>query len=379
MTNPPADTPVDTPANSSEKPLLQLTEAGLYCALGDFYIDPWQPVTRAVITHAHADHARAGSRRYLTTAPGRELLRLRVQPEAHIQAQPYGVPLRLGEVTLSLHPAGHLLGSAQVRLEHKGEVWVVTGDYKTEMDRTCEAFELVPCHTLITESTFGLPIFHWRPQAEIFQEIDDWWAASQQAERTAILYGYALGKAQRLIAGLDPARGPILVHGAVYRMVEAYRRLGIALPPVIYADSAQARQHRGKALVVAPPSAAGVAGWLRKFGPISDGFASGWMQIRGNRRRQAFDRGFVLSDHADWEGLLSTIRATGATRIGVTHGYTRVLVRYLQERGWDAFAMPTRFEGEPVGEDPDQLELEQPDPDQTQPDQTQPDQTATAP
>jgi putative mRNA 3-end processing factor len=336
------------------QPLLQVTEAGLYCEAGDFYIDPWQPVTRAIITHAHSDHARAGSERYLVAEPGAELLRLRLQPDAHVRALAYGEPLHIQDVTVSLHPAGHLLGSAQVRVEHRGEVWVVTGDYKTEVDATCAPFELVPCHTLITESTFGLPIFRWRPQQEIFAEIDAWWAACQAAGRTAILYGYALGKAQRLIAGLNPARGPILAHGAVYRLTEAYRRWGIDLPPVAYADSERARKFRGQAMVIAPPSAAGVAGWLRKFGPTSDGFASGWMQIRGNRRRQAYDRGFVLSDHADWGGLLTTIQATCAEHVGVTHGYTRQLVRYLQEQGTDAFVMPTRYEGDNAPDELDQ-------------------------
>ncbi len=326
--------------------LLQVTPRGLYCAAGDFYIDPWQPVTRAVITHAHADHARAGSQRYLTSASGAPLLRQRVGSHARIYAQPFGKPLDVNGVHVSLHPAGHLLGSAQVRVEHRGEIWVVSGDYKVEADATCEPFEVVPCHTFITESTFGLPIYRWRPQAAVFDDINQWWQRNQAYGRTSILFAYALGKAQRVLAGVDATLGPILVHGAVKRFVDAYQHMGIRQPHVHYADREHATKHRGQALVVAPPSAAGSPGWLRNFGPTSLAFASGWMQIRGARRRRAVDRGFVLSDHADWDGLLTTIKATGAMHIGVTHGYTATLVRYLRELGLDAFVMPTQFEGD---------------------------------
>jgi putative mRNA 3-end processing factor len=330
--------------------LLQVTERGLYCPLGDFYIDPWQPVLRAVITHAHSDHARPGCGRYLTIPAGVRLLRLRVGPDAPVRALPYGEPLRVGEVQVSLHPSGHLLGSAQVRIEHRGEVWVVSGDYKLDPDPTCAPFEPVPCHTFITESTFALPIYRWPPQAEVFAEIDGWWRANQAAGRTSVLYGYALGKAQRLLAGVDPTRGPVLVHGAVQRYVQAYRAAGVDLPPVLFADGETARRHRGQALVIAPPGASASDGWLRKFGTVSLAHASGWMQIRGARRRQAIDRGFVLSDHADWPGLLAAIRATGAPRIGVMHGYAGVLARYLREHGWQADVLPGHSAGIPAEE-----------------------------
>jgi putative mRNA 3-end processing factor len=330
--------------------LLRVTERGLYCAAGDFYIDPWQSVTRAIITHAHADHARPGSSRYLTTPTGAALLRIRIGPMPRIVAQRYGESLNVNGVRVSLHPAGHLLGSAQVRVEYSGEVWVVSGDYKTEIDATCEPFEVIACHTFFTESTFGLPIYRWRPQAEIFAQINQWWRQNQEQGRTSILFAYALGKTQRILAGVDPSTGPILVHGAALRFIEAYRQAGITLPTTIYAGSDATRRHRGRALVIAPPSAAASEGWLRKFGPSSLAFASGWMQIRGARRRRAVDRGFVLSDHADWEGLLSAIRATGAQRIGVTHGYSSTLVRYLTEQGMDAFVLPTHYEGEVAGD-----------------------------
>jgi putative mRNA 3-end processing factor len=331
-------------------PLLQTTESGLYCSAGDFYIDPWEPVDRAVITHAHADHARWGSRSYLTSETGARMLRERLEEGSVIQSQPYGEPLSMNGVNVSFHPAGHILGSSQVRVEHKEEVWVVSGDYKIERDATCEPFELVPCNTFITESTFGLPIYRWKPQKEVFEEINDWWRGNVARGWTSILYGYALGKAQRLIAGVDPDIGPLLAHGAVMRFVDAYRETGVHLPPVRYADAEAAAEGRGKALVVAPPSAAGTP-WLRKFGENSTAFASGWMAIRGARRRRAMDRGFVVSDHADWDDLLATIKATGAESIGVTHGYSGTLVRFLQESGVNAWTMQTRYEGE-VEDDP---------------------------
>ncbi len=331
-------------------PLLAATAHGLYCAAGDFYIDPWLPVQRAVITHAHSDHARPGSRSYLAAAPGLPVLRARLGPEAAIETLPYGETATVNGVQLSLHPAGHLLGSAQVRVEHGGEVWVVSGDYKLEPDATCAPFEPLRCHTFITESTFGLPIYRWRPQAEVFSQINAWWRANQEAGRASILFAYALGKAQRLLAGVDPATGPILVHGALLRFLDAYAAGGVRLPQVVYASAEAAVQSRGAALVLAPPSAAGAPGWLRKFGPASLAFASGWMQIRGARRRRAVDRGFVLSDHADWPALLQAIAESGAQHIGVTHGYTGAMVRWLRELGYEAEVYPTHYEGEAGGD-----------------------------
>jgi putative mRNA 3-end processing factor len=327
------------------EPVLQRTPAGLYCTAGDFYIDPWAPVERAVITHAHADHARPGSARYLCARPGLGVLRLRMGNDAHIRAIDYGERLTLGGAIVSLHPAGHLLGSAQVRVEVGGEVWVVSGDYKREIDATCRPMEAVRCDCFITESTFALPIYRWRPQAEVFEEINQWWRANQAAGRTSVLYAYALGKAQRLLAGIDQSIGPILAHGAVMRLMPAYAAAAIALPPVVYADSESAKAHRGQALVVAPPSGSSMTGWLRKFGATSEAFASGWMQVRGARRRRAVDRGFVLSDHADWDGVLDAVAESGAAHVGVTHGYTSVLARYLRERGLDAFEVRTQWEG----------------------------------
>lgn len=328
----------------SANSVLQLTPNGLYCAIGNFYIDPWQPVDRAVITHAHADHARYGCNRYLAAAPGEHVARMRLGVDAKIQTLPYGEAYTIDGVTLSFHPAGHILGSAQVRVEHKGEIWVVSGDYKTEPDSTCAPFEPVRCHTFITEATFGLPIYHWPAQQKVFVQINDWWRNNAAQGRATILYCYALGKAQRVLAGIDASIGPIFTHGAVERLNGAYRASGITLPKTTYALAANKTEFGGS-LIIAPTSVRGTS-WLNRFGNFSSGYVSGWMRIRGARRQRAVDRGFVLSDHVDWDALIQTIKATGAERIGVTHGYIPVVVRYLREQGMDAYAIETRFTDE---------------------------------
>jgi len=313
---------------------------GLYCPPGDFYIDPWRPVGRAVITHAHADHARTGHTHYLAAAPAEGVLRARLGDIA-LQLLPYGERIVHHGVTVSLHPAGHVLGSAQVRLEHGGQVWVASGDYKVAPDPTCAPFEPVRCDVFITESTFGLPIYRWQPDAAIFAGINAWWQANLLAGRASVLSCYSFGKAQRLLAGVDAGIGPIVVHGAVEPLNRAYREAGVALPQT-HAVQDMAKADLQRALVLAPPSAsAGM--WGRRFGDASHAFASGWMQLRGARRRGGYDRGFVLSDHADWPGLMGAIGATGAPRVIVTHGSVPVMVRYLAEQGLDAGAFNTEY------------------------------------
>jgi putative mRNA 3-end processing factor len=329
----------------SDTPLLQLTDSGLYCPAGDFFIDPWRPVGRAVVTHGHSDHARRGCRRYLAARPGARVLRTRLGEDAAIDTVPYGAVVEHNGVRIALHPAGHILGSAQVRLEHRGRVQVVSGDYKVEPDPTCAPFEPVRCHVFVTESTFGLPIYRWPGQAQVLADVNAWWRANREEGKPSLLFGYALGKAQRLLAGLDPGIGPIFTHGAVDKLTRDYRASGVPLPPATYVGDAPAGTPWKGALILAPPSAYGTP-WTRKFGPHATGFASGWMRIRGARRRRAVDRGFVLSDHADWPGLLQAVRATGAEQVWVTHGYVAVLVRYLREQGLDARGAPTLFEGE---------------------------------
>ena len=325
-------------------PLVQRTDRGLYCEAGDFYIDPWRAVGTAVVTHAHGDHVAWDCGAYLTAMPGRRLLEARTNGGA-VEGVPYGQTLTRRGVTVSFHPAGHILGSAQVRVEHQGEVWVVSGDYKTEPDPTCAPFEPVRCHTFVTESTFGLPIYRWSAEAEVRAAVNAWWSANAEQGRPSLLFGYALGKAQRLLAGLDPSIGPILAHGAVERLAELYRHEGVLLPATLPARSADRPRDISRAIVLAPPSAR-ASSWARRFGDAASGYASGWMRVRGARRRRAVDRGFVLSDHADWPGLLGAIEATGASCVWATHGYTGALVRWLREHGLDAKPVETRYGGE---------------------------------
>lgn len=331
----------------STSELVKLTDAGLYCEFGDFYIDPWRPVKRAIITHAHADHARPGNTQYLAAAPGERLLqsRLDLEPNSSIQTLEYGESIDLNGVRVSLHPAGHVLGSSQVRLEKNGEVWVVSGDYKTENEATCAPFELVPCHTLITESTFGLPIFRWQPQEDVFDEINKWWRTNQESGKASLLFGYALGKAQRILSGVDASIGPIYTHGAVEKLTQVYRGSGVTLPQTQYVGSLPKGTKFSGSLIIAPPSAQATP-WTRVFGTISTAFASGWMRIRGTRRRKSVDRGFILSDHADWVALNTVIKECGAENVIVTHGYAAEMVRWLNQCGMQASAFSTKFEGE---------------------------------
>ncbi|MBC7814042.1 MAG: ligase-associated DNA damage response exonuclease [Burkholderiales bacterium] len=324
--------------------ILSVTTNGLYCDVGDFYIDPWQPVERAVVTHLHGDHYARGCKSYLISDDSRHIAPLRLGEDAAVQTLAYGEPLIIKGAKVSLHPAGHILGSAQIRVEVDGEVMVVSGDYKREADRTCAPFEVVPCDTFITEATFGLPIYRWDKQQVVFDQINAWWRDNQAQGKTSVIYGYALGKAQRILAGVDSSIGPIYTHGAVETLTEAYRKSGINMPATIYAADATTKDFHD-ALIVAPPSARGTH-WLRRFGDVSQAFVSGWMRIRGVRRQRTVDRGFVLSDHVDWTELMNTVKETSAERIGVTHGYTQVVAQWLGEQGYDTFTVETRFRGE---------------------------------
>jgi putative mRNA 3-end processing factor len=336
----------ESPTEPADDDLIVSRPEGLYCPAGGFYIDPWRPVERAVITHAHADHARRGHGAYLATAVSQRVLRARLGAIA-LQGLAYGEAVHIGAVRVSLHPAGHVLGSAQVRVEHRGRVWVASGDYfvsghTDDVNSTCEPFEPVRCDCFITESTFGLPIYRWRPQSEVMADIDAWWAANAQAGKASLLLGYSFGKAQRMLAGVDADIGPIVVHGAVEPLNQAYREAGVSLPPTRLLEQVSDCSQLRRALVVAPPSVLGSA-WVRRFGDFSDAFASGWMQLRGARRRHGVDRGFVLSDHADWPGLQRAIAATGAGRVIVTHGYEAVMVRWLRQQGLQAGSFNTPY------------------------------------
>jgi putative mRNA 3-end processing factor len=321
--------------------LVAASPSGLACAAGGFHVDPIQPVDLAVITHAHADHARPGSGAYVCAAPGEALLRRRLGEDARIRAVPYRERIALGESIVSFHPAGHVLGSAQVRIEAGGETWVVTGDYKRQADPTCEPFEPLACDGLVTEATFALPIYRWPDPADVAREIAAWWDENRVQGRASVLFCYALGKAQRvlaLLAGISDRR--VFVHGAIEPLVAIYRDAGVRmLPTEPVAETARGRSFAGE-LVLAPELAIGTP-WMRRFGAHETALASGWMRVRGNRRRRSFDRGFELSDHADWPALLDTVRESGARRVLTTHGYAEPLARYLSEQGISAEALPS--------------------------------------
>lgn len=324
--------------------VLTFTDRGIYCPGGDFHIDPWRPVDRALITHGHADHARPGHASYLATHAAGPVLRHRLG-DIRLDGVDYGEVRQIGDVRVSFHPAGHVPGSAQIRLEQAGEVWVVSGDYKTVADGVSEPFEPLRCHSFISECTFGLPVFRWDAQDQVMAQINHWWAGNAAEGRVSVLGTYALGKAQRILAHLDPGIGPILTHGAVEGVTQVLRDQGLALPMTVPVTTEVTGKTHSGALVLAPPSALGST-WMRRFGPAATGFASGWMRMRGVRRRRGADRGFVLSDHADWPGLNTAIAETGAERVFVTHGYTSVFQRWLADQGYDAQIVTTEFDGE---------------------------------
>ncbi len=328
--------------NCSEMGLLSFTDKGIYCSPGDFYIDPWKPVKKAVITHAHSDHARPGNDYYLCHHFSKPLLQLRLG-DNHYQSVEWNEPVFLNGVKVTLHPAGHIIGSSQVRVEYNGEVWVVSGDYKIENDGLSGAFEPLKCHAFITESTFGLPIYKWKPQDEIFTDIQHWIARNRKEGKNSVLIGYSLGKAQRLLPCLATTGPDIFVHGAIWNIHQALVNAGFSLPEVkrVIADASSKQTFEG-AVIVAPAGADG-SPWIRRFSPYAEGVCSGWMPVRGNERRRNADAGFALSDHADWNGLLNVIRATEAQQVFVTHGFQSAFSRYLNEHGITAAEVKTEF------------------------------------
>jgi len=332
-------------------PLLHFTSSGIFCADAGIYIDPWKPADRAIITHAHSDHARFGSKHYLAHKDSESILRLRLG-DIELQTVEYGETFYINGIKFSLHPAGHIIGSAQVRVERDGEVWVASGDYKVEDDGFSAPFELVKCNTFITESTFGLPIYKWPAQKLVMDEIHEWWQQNQVEGKASVLMGYALGKMQRLIVGLRPfmesKAGSVFAHGAVFNVNQKLREAGFDLPMIGFASDIQPGGGRGEkksfrgALILAPPSALG-SPWLKRFEPYSTGYCSGWMAVRGAKNRRAIDRGFVVSDHADWNDLNGTIANTGAERVYVTHGFTDTFARWLNEKGIEAHEVKTEY------------------------------------
>ena len=338
-------------------PLLAFNDKGIYCHQADVYLDPWRPVTNAIITHGHADHSRWGHKNYITHHTNVPIIKHRLG-DINVTGKDWNETFTINGVKFSLHPAGHIIGSAQIRVEYKGEVWVFTGDYKTEDDGISVPYEPVKCHTFITENTFGLPAFNWIPQAEVMTDINNWWAENKAEGKTSILFGYTLGKAQRLLKYLDTSNGKIFTHGAVENMTNVLRPM-VDFPPTTLITRDTKKEEFPGNIVLAPPSAHGSI-WIRKMTPFVTGSASGWMAFRGARRRRAIDKGFVLSDHCDWYGLLDSIKATGAEKIICTHGYSDVFSKYLREIGYDARTEHTQYEGD-EGEtaETDKAELEQ--------------------
>jgi putative mRNA 3-end processing factor len=326
-------------------PLIDFTDKGLYCSAGNFYIDPWKPVERAVITHGHSDHARPGSKYYLCHHFTKPILQLRLG-DFDYQTVEWNEPVYFNGVTVTLFPAGHIIGSSQIKVEHKGEIWVVSGDYKVEDDGISGAFEPVKCHTFITESTFGLPIYTWKPQAQIYSGIQDWIKGNQAAGKTSVLIAYSLGKAQRVLQAVKEVSDKIFAHGAIYNMHEALLNAKIlpngTLPAITRVTPDIPKEAYRGSVVIAPPSADGTP-WMRRFSPAAVGICSGWMQVRGNQRRRNADAGFALSDHCDWKSLLHAVEATGAEKVFVTHGFQSVFSRYLNESGIEAAEVKTEY------------------------------------
>ena len=331
--------------SSDSEHLVVVTANGLYCPPGDFHIDPWKPVQTALITHAHADHLRHGSARYILARPGASIAKLRLGGNRELAPLDYGTRMSLGSTTVSLHPAGHILGSAQVRIEYGSQVWIVSGDYKRQADPTCTPFEQLECDVFVSEATFGLPVYRWPQSSQVIGEIYRWWRSNRDRGRASALFCYSLGKSQRVLAELLAYTDePVYVHSAVDPLVGVYRRAGIAMVPTLRIPSHRRCDFRG-ALILAPPGAFGTP-WMRRFGEPATGFCSGWMCVEEDRRRRGYDRGFVISDHADWPGLTTTCRATQARRVLLTHGYTDALARYLTESGIEASALQTDFGAE---------------------------------
>lgn len=316
-------------------PLITATKRGLYCPPGDFYIDPGKPVQTAVVTHAHGDHLREGSSRLFMAAAGLGIARRRLKDARNVLPLDYGAPFSLGPVKVSLHPAGHILGSAQVRLEHDGQVWVVSGDYKRQADPTCEPFETLPCDVFVSETTFGQPQFVWPDTPAVVGNIVRWWHINRERGRNSVLFCYALGKAQRVLAEmLQHTQETVYVHGEIASLVEVYRAAGIPMVPTQHITQATAADLKG-ALVMATPTMTRSA-WLKRLGVGTKGFCSGWMLLEGESRRRGYDMGFVISDHADWPALVRTCQESGARRILLMHGRTERLAAHLTELGLEA-------------------------------------------
>lgn len=309
------------------------TPAGLYCAPGGFHIDPSSPVPRAIVTHGHSDHARAGHAAVLATAETAAIMRVRLGEgfAGTVETLPLGETLAVGETRISLHPAGHILGSAQVLIEHQGRRVVVTGDYKCRPDPTCKSFELVRCDLLVTEATFGLPVFRHEPDGREISRLLE--CRAQNPDRTVLIGVYGLGKCQRLIALLRRAGydRPLYLHGALTALCDLYVALGHDLGDLRAVGGTDRAALAGE-IALCPPSALADR-WSRRLVEPVTAFASGWMRVRGRARQRGVELPLVISDHADWPELVATIRGSGAEEIWVTHGREEALVHQIGRMG----------------------------------------------
>lgn len=324
--------------------LITFTDRGFYCQQGNFYIDPWKPVDYAIITHGHSDHMRWGMKKYLAHDESLHIMHARIGADAVIETMPYGDVRHINGVKVSLHPAGHIVGSAQVRVEGAdGETWCISGDYKLDDDGISTPFEPVKCHHFVTESTFGLPIYQWEEQSAIMEKMHQWIQSNQAKGRNSVLTAYTLGKSQRIVHGLSQYGYEIYAHGSTVNMNKAVQPFRPQLPNIHHLTKDTPKEDVAKGVILCPGSAVD-SGWLKRWQPVAVGSCSGWMQVRGAQRRRNADAGFILSDHADWPGLLDAIAATGAENVWSTHGFSDALSRYLrEERGLNAGVVRTEF------------------------------------
>ncbi|MHA4895527.1 ligase-associated DNA damage response exonuclease [Pedobacter sp. PWIIR3] len=332
--------------------LIKFTGKGIYCKQGDFYIDPWQPVNLAVTTHGHADHVKWGNKAYLCHELTKPILNQRLGFDLNIETLPYNKEISINGVKVSLFPAGHVIGSSQVRLEYKGQVCVISGDYKVEYDGISTAFEPVRCHTFVSESTFGLPIYKWQPQELIFDQIKSWISENHDKNKTSVLVAYSLGKAQRLIKGLG-GFGDIYVHNSIANLNEGFIKAGVSLPDTIRITAETKKDELQKGIVIVPPALA-EGRWIKNLINGATGVCSGWMQVRASRRWRSADAGFALSDHADWPGLISAIKETQAQKVYVTHGFTATFSKYLNEIGIASEEVKTQYGSEDDSDEKEQ-------------------------
>lgn len=317
--------------------LVEFTSKGMYCPAADVYIDPHNAVNKAIVTHAHSDHARPGHKSYICPDGSLALIKLRLGRHIQAASYPFGQKFYINGVEFTFFSAGHVVGSAQLRIVYKGETWVVSGDYKRALDGLTDPFEPVRCHCFITESTFGLPLYRWESQAEITRQMQQWWQDNKDHQKPSLVSAYALGKAQRILHMLanDPI-GPVYAHSTILKTNEVIQKLGYPLPNVKPIPAKWKENEWAGALILSASLSTGP--WAGRISPWQKAEASGWMALKKFRDRHG-GASFVLSDHADWDDLIATIKDTGAQKIYTMHGYDKALAQWLQSQGYDAAAV----------------------------------------